>query len=130
MEVIQFLNETSGRKFRDTDSSLRFIKERLSEAGVTIEGVKTMITRQWKRWKGSSMEEYMRPETLFNKTKFDSYYAAKDQPINENNGSSTAQRVDRSIGTANEGLASQYAGIANRGFGKVVEDKDPQRPAD
>ena len=40
-----------------------------------------MIIRQVKMWKGTSMAKYLRPETLFNKTKFDSYYAAKDLPI-------------------------------------------------
>lgn len=30
------------------------------------------------------MSEYLRPQTLFNKTKFDGYYAAKDQPIYDN----------------------------------------------
>lgn len=128
-EVIKFLNETSGRKFRETESNISFIKARLSEPGVTMDGVKAMIVRQWKRWAGTSMEEYIRPETLFNKTKFDGYYAAKDQPINENNNSNTAQRVDRSIGTANEGIASQYAGLPNRGFGTVAENKNAQRPA-
>jgi hypothetical protein len=42
-----------------------------------------MIDRQVARWKGDpKMEEYLRPGTLFNKEKFDSYYAAKDIPIN------------------------------------------------
>ena len=46
-----------------------------------IEGVKKMIVRQCKRWKGTEMAEYLRPETLFNKTKFDGYYAARDLPV-------------------------------------------------
>lgn len=80
--VILFLNEKTGRAFRATPSNLEIIISRLKEPGVTFDGVKKMIERQCKRWKGdSTMEEYLRPETLFRKSKFDSYYAAKDVPI-------------------------------------------------
>jgi hypothetical protein len=41
-----------------------------------------MIDRQVLRWKGDAkMEEYIRPATLFNKVKFDGYYAAKDLAV-------------------------------------------------
>lgn len=43
--------------------------------------MKSMIDRQVARWKGTSQEEYLRPETLFNATKFDAYYAAREVPI-------------------------------------------------
>jgi hypothetical protein len=47
-----------------------------------VEGVKQMISRQVLKWKDDpKMCDYLRPETLFNKTKFDGYYAAKDVPI-------------------------------------------------
>jgi hypothetical protein len=53
---------------------------------VTLEGVRQMILRQCKRWKGTSQAEYLRPETLFGKSKFDSYYATRDLPICTENG--------------------------------------------
>ena len=79
--ALHWLNEKSGRRFRETESSLSVIQARLKEPGVDIEGVKAMIDRQCERWKGTTMEEYLRPETLFGKTKFDGYYAARNLPI-------------------------------------------------
>ena len=79
--ALHWLNEKSGRHFRESETSLSVIQARLDEKGVDIEGVKKMIDRQCLRWQGTPQEEYLRPETLFGKTKFDSYYAAKDLPI-------------------------------------------------
>ncbi len=81
--ALHILNEASGRHFRETDANLTFISARLKEPEVTIEGVRQMIERQCRRWKETDQAEYLRPETLFNKTKFDGYYAARDLPINE-----------------------------------------------
>lgn len=79
--ALHFLNENSRRHFRETDANLSFISSRLKEPEVDFEGCKKMILRQCKKWLDTEMSEYLRPETLFNKTKFDSYYAASDQPI-------------------------------------------------
>lgn len=84
-EVLAFLNSQSGRNFRDTETNIGFIEARLAESGVDVAGIKTMVTRQCALWKGDRMAEFLRPETLFNKTKFDGYYAAKDLPVNEAN---------------------------------------------
>lgn len=88
--ALYILNESSGRSFRETDQNLTFISSRLKEKGVTIDGVRQMILRQCKRWLRTSDAEYLRPSTLFNATKFDSYYAAKDQPIYENHGTNNS----------------------------------------
>ena len=80
--ALQYLNVKSGRKFRETPVNLGFIEARLKESGVDLAGVKVMIDRQVLRWKGDAkMEEYIRPATLFNKVKFDGYYAAKDLAV-------------------------------------------------
>lgn len=79
--ALHFLNEKSGKAFRESESSLEPINARLKEPGVTIEGVKQMIERQCVLWRDDpKMVEYLRPSTLFNKTKFNEYYAAKDLP--------------------------------------------------
>lgn len=78
---LAWLNEKSGHHYRETDPNLKVISARLSEKDVTIDGVKLMIERMVKKWKGTDMADYLRPETLFGKQKFDSYYAAKEQPI-------------------------------------------------
>lgn len=83
--VLHFLNENSRRHFRETDANLAFISSRLKEPEVDFEGCKKMILRQCKKWLDTDMADYLRPETLFNKTKFDSYYSSRDLPINETN---------------------------------------------
>jgi uncharacterized phage protein (TIGR02220 family) len=82
--ALHLLNESSGSRFREVDTNLSLIAARLSEPEVTLDGVRTMIVRQCKKWKGTTQEDYLRPETLFGKTKFEGYYAAKDQPISTN----------------------------------------------
>lgn len=79
--VLHYLNEATGRHFRETSENLGFISQRLREPGVELEGVKKMIDRQCALWKtDAKMAEFLRPQTLFNKTKFDSYYAANHKP--------------------------------------------------
>lgn len=87
--LLFYLNEKTGRHFRETAPNLGFIDARTKEQGVTLDGCKAMIDRQCAMWLKTSMEEYLRPATLFNKEKFDAYYAAKDMPIPVN-GSHTA----------------------------------------
>jgi uncharacterized phage protein (TIGR02220 family) len=94
--ALHYLNEKSGKHFRETAENLGFIQARLREPEVTIAGIKLMIDRQCRRWLNTSQAEYLRPQTLFNHTKFDSYYAAKDQPINDN-ASSPAKPEPKSL---------------------------------
>jgi uncharacterized phage protein (TIGR02220 family) len=79
--ALSYLNQKTGRNFRETETNMKFIQERMKESGVTLPGVRMMIDRQCENWKGTKMEEYLRPETLFNKTKFDGYYAARELPV-------------------------------------------------
>ena len=56
------------------------IKVRLKETGVTVEGVKEMIDAQCGKWLlDDKMTEYLRPQTLFAKTKFANYYDQRNQ---------------------------------------------------
>jgi uncharacterized phage protein (TIGR02220 family) len=82
--ALHWLNEKSGKRFRECESSLAPIQSRLDEPEVDIGGVKLMIERQCSMWKNTDMAEYLRPETLFRKSKFESYYAARGLPIPEN----------------------------------------------
>jgi len=75
--ILHALNEAAGRHYRETDANLTIVSQRLKEDGVTTEGVLMMIQRQCQKWKTTDMEEYLRPETLFAKRKFDGYYAAR-----------------------------------------------------
>lgn len=96
--ALHVLNEESGKHFREVDANLKVISARLQEPDVTLDGVRAMIARQVKRWRGTSQEEYLRPETLFGKSKFDGYYAAKEMPIavetNQKTSNHTTQIVE------------------------------------
>ncbi len=79
--VLEYLNLKAQRGFQPNSASLKFIRARLSEADVTFSGVCRMIDRQVKLWHGTQMQEYLRPATLFNATKFQSYYEARDRDL-------------------------------------------------
>lgn len=81
-EILDFLNQHSGRVYRMVETNITLIRARLQEPDVTVAEMKKMIARQCAMWRGDEkMDRYLRPETLFNKTKFDSYYAARDLPV-------------------------------------------------
>jgi uncharacterized phage protein (TIGR02220 family) len=72
-ELLKFLNDKTGRDFRDTDSTLRPIIGRLRE-GFDLSTCKAVVVRKWRQWKDDDkMKEYLRPGTLFNAEKFAQY---------------------------------------------------------
>ncbi len=79
--ILAHLNSVTGSKFRPVAATLDPICARLREPGVDVAGVLKMIDRQVARWRGTEMEQYLRPSTLFRASKFNEYYAAKDQPV-------------------------------------------------
>lgn len=120
--VLHWLNETSGRHFRELDSNLSVISARLGEPEVTLEGVRLMIERQCRKWKGTDKEDYLTPATLFGKEKFDNYYANRNSKINAG---TSAKGFDRAKGTLNEGVHEQYN---LRKVQAQVSVPDPKRP--
>lgn len=70
--VLDFLNRKSGKNFRAVDTNIDLIAARLS-SGATIEDCKAIIAKQARQWLGTDREIYLRPATLFNKTKFEQY---------------------------------------------------------
>lgn len=70
--IVEYLNKKTGKNFRATaERTQRHINARLRE-GYTVDDFKTVIENKVSEWKGTSMEQYLRPETLFG-TKFESY---------------------------------------------------------
>ncbi len=73
--VLSYLNEKAGTAYRATSKATRgHINARLSE-GYTEEDFQTVIDKKCAEWKGSDMEKYLRPETLFG-GKFENYLNA------------------------------------------------------
>ena len=71
--VLQFLNQKTGRAYRPTDINLQFIVGRLKE-GYTVTQCRQVVARKCRDWMlNATMAEYLRPATLFNRTKFNQY---------------------------------------------------------
>lgn len=71
-EVINYLNQKSGRRYRTNNKvTQRYINTRLKE-GYTVDDFKCVIDTKCAEWSGTDMDKYLRPETLFG-SKFESY---------------------------------------------------------
>lgn len=75
IKIISRLNEKSGMNYRPTSKATQgHINARLAE-GYTVEDFYSVIDKKCAEWKGSDMEKYLRPETLFG-SKFENYLNA------------------------------------------------------
>jgi len=81
-EIINFLNEKTGKRFRDTPANIAPIVARLKE-GYADRDFRIVIARKVREWgTDEKMMGYLRPKTLFNATNFNQY--AADVPEVEN----------------------------------------------
>lgn len=82
IEVINYLNKVTNKKFSSSGkANVNFITARLKE-GRTVEDLKRVIDLKAAKWKDDpKMNDYLRPETLFNPTKFESYI--NEIPVNK-----------------------------------------------
>ena len=72
-KVLDFLNEKTGRAYRPVAVNLEFIRSRLKE-GYTEDECRMVIAKKAREWLGDdAMAVYLRPATLFNRTKFNQY---------------------------------------------------------
>ncbi|RXS23204.1 replication protein [Staphylococcus saprophyticus] len=70
--VIDFLNQKTDKNYKSTTRKTKdLIKARCNE-GFNEQDFQTVIDNKVTEWKGTDMEKYLRPETLFG-TKFESY---------------------------------------------------------
>ncbi|WP_270892737.1 phage replisome organizer N-terminal domain-containing protein [Staphylococcus saprophyticus] len=78
--VIDYLNQKTGKHYKATTRKTKdLIKARCNEK-FNEQDFKTVIDNKVTEWQGTSMEKYLRPETLFG-TKFESYL---NQEVNNN----------------------------------------------
>ena len=76
--VLDALNRETGRHFKPTEGTLKPIMARLREER-TVEECLEIIRKQVKAWKDDKrMSGYLRPETLFSSSHFDSYLNAPE----------------------------------------------------
>lgn len=71
-DIIDFLNEKTGKSYRSTTSKTKdLIKARYNE-GFKLDDFKKVINNKALDWTGTEYEQYLRPTTLFG-TKFEGY---------------------------------------------------------
>jgi len=72
LQILDFLNIKTGSRYRPVVANLELIAARLKE-GATSDECRQVIAKKAREWKGTDMEGYLRPATLFNRTKFAQY---------------------------------------------------------
>lgn len=84
-KILAWLNEKAGRNFRPVDANLSLIVARL-KSDILPGQLKAIVTRKVREWKGDEEKsKYLRPATLFNKTKCEQYLGELPK-IEESNG--------------------------------------------
>ena len=72
-KILAFLNFKAGRNYRECDTNLKFIVDRLRD-GIEEDQLRQIIVKKSREWRGTDMELYLRPSTLFNRTKCEQYF--------------------------------------------------------
>ena len=77
-EIIAFLNAKAERNFDGNGANADHIIARLKD-GETMEDLRAVVAKKCREWRGDEkMSLYLRPATLFNRTKFASYKGELD----------------------------------------------------
>jgi len=102
-EIVNFLNEATGKNYKNNSAiNRKFITQRLND-GFTIEDFKQVIAVKSTNWLGGKMEQFLRPETLFS-NKFESYLNEK---IVNNSPNSNLKNTYDQVSIATEFLNNQ-----------------------
>lgn len=88
-EIIDYLNEKAGKKFKVNDKTKAHINARVND-GYTLADFRAVIEKKVAEWRGTEMDKFLRPETLFG-TKFEGY-------LNQNE---TVRKKAKSTGFSN-----------------------------
>ena len=74
-EIVEYLNLKTGYHYKHTTNVTRTKIEARIKEGFTLEDFKEVIDKKVSEWKGTEMEKFLRPETLFG-SKFEGYLNA------------------------------------------------------
>ena len=83
-QILDYLNDSIGSHYRDCKANKRLIDSRLDD-GYTLEDFKHVIDVKSYQWKDSDLQKYLRPETLFCASHFESYLNEEKQTGVKNN---------------------------------------------
>ena len=104
--IVEYLNDKLGTKYKYSSEYIaRLIRARLAE-GFTPEDFQTVISKKLQDWRGTKMEKFLRPETLFG-TKFQGYLnerVTEQAPVVPKYSESSAEAALR------EAMARSYGG--------------------
>lgn len=78
-DVIDYLNQQTGKNYKSTTKKNQTVIRARSDEGFSLDDFKRVIDNKVAEWKGTNMEKYLRPETLFG-TKFEGYLNQELQP--------------------------------------------------
>jgi uncharacterized phage protein (TIGR02220 family) len=81
--ILDWLNAKTGRTYRHSTTNLDLIRGRLKD-GIAEWQLKAIVSRKVREWKGTEQEKFLRPATLFNRTKCEQYLG--ELPPDGNNG--------------------------------------------
>lgn len=108
-EIMEYLNQKTGKKFRPTKGTLKLIIGRLNE-GYSKDDCIHVIDVKYAEWVGTSQEKYLDYETLFRPSKFPKYLEQRmevairkddsDKPLK------TGSVLDRALQREVEGIGS------------------------
>lgn len=71
-DVIDYLNKQTGKQYKSTTKKNQTVIRARTDEDFTLDDFKQVIDNKVSEWKGTDMEKYLRPETLFG-TKFEGY---------------------------------------------------------
>lgn len=71
-DVINYLNQQTGKHYKSTTKKNQTVIRARTDEGFTLDDFKQVVNNKVAEWKGTDMEKYLRPETLFG-TKFEGY---------------------------------------------------------
>lgn len=72
-QVLEYLNEQTGHSYKPVESNLKLVRARMAE-GASVDECKAVIDAKVSEWASDAkMAQYLRPDTLFNATKFAQY---------------------------------------------------------
>lgn len=72
-EVILYLNENANTNYKHSNKTTQSMISARVEEGYKLEDFKTVIDNMVAKWKGTEWEQYLRPQTLFQASKFENY---------------------------------------------------------
>lgn len=78
-DVIDYLNQQTGKNYKSTTKKNKTVIRARTDEGFSLDDFKRVIDNKVAEWKGTNMEKYLRPETLFG-TKFEGYLNQELQP--------------------------------------------------